>query len=183
MSKKVTVAHATPGRLRVKIPDGKRNEELLRTAAENFGGLPGVERVDVNVVTGSIVLIYDPDRHDDFHGHFARSTAVEEKEPHAPKTEIDKLADSIENEAEFLAEHSASVRVVVDLCKNLDREIKKASGNNVDLRILLAGGVVAATVFEIGAAAATPVWVTLTLFAMNHFVELHQRPATTARAR
>jgi hypothetical protein len=37
---------------------------------------------------------------------------------------------------------------------------------------LLAGGIILVTVFEIGASAATPVWVTLSLFAMNHFIEI-----------
>jgi hypothetical protein len=33
--------------------------------------------------------------------------------------------------------------------------------------------------FEIGATAATPVWVTFAIFAVNHFVEMHA-PAPTA---
>ena len=37
------------------------------------------------------------------------------------------------------------------------------------------------TIFEIGAAAATPVWVTLTLFGLNHFIEMQSELAETAR--
>ena len=160
----------------MKIPSAKGNAELLQQISETFGVIPGIEKVTVNPVTGSIVLQYDTDQHDEFHGafqnHYSRSSA----EPSPPGTEIDKLADEIEREAEFLAQNSASARAIVNFCKDLDHNIKSATGNNVDLKILLAGGIILVTVFEIGASAATPVWVTLSLFAMNHFIEMHHHP-------
>jgi hypothetical protein len=61
---------------------------------------------------------------------------------------------------------------VVDFCKRADREIKVATGNVLDLKMVLAIGVVGFTIFEVGATAATPVWVTLSLFALNHFIEM-----------
>jgi hypothetical protein len=64
-------------------------------------------------------------------------------------------------------------RAVVDFCKKLDQEIKKATGNSVDLKIVFAIAIIGVTVFEIGATAATPVWVTLAIFAVNHFIEMH----------
>jgi hypothetical protein len=48
---------------------------------------------------------------------------------------------------------------------------------------VLAAGVIAVTILEIGATAATPVWVTLMLFATNHYVELHQSAPQRAPAR
>jgi hypothetical protein len=170
------IAHQVPGRIRVKIPAAKGNAELLQQISETFGIIPGIEQVSVNAVTGSIVLVYDTDQHDEFHGalqnHYRQPV-----EATAPGTEIDKLAQEIQEEAEFLAQNSASARAVVDFFKDLDRSIKSASGNNVDLKILLAGGIILVTVFEVGAGAATPVWVTLSLFAMNHFIEMHHHPA------
>jgi hypothetical protein len=94
---------------------------------------------------------------------------------HGADTELDKLANSIEAEAEFLARHSHSARVVVDFVKKLDREIKRATGNNVDLKIVFALAIIGFTVFEVGATSATPVWVTLAIFTVNHFIEMHER--------
>ena len=37
----------------------------------------------------------------------------------------------------------------------------------------LAFGIIGFTLPELGASAETPVWVTLSLFAMNHFIEMH----------
>ena len=70
-------------------------------------------------------------------------------------------------------------------------KLKITTGNTVDLKIVLAGGLAAFTFLEIGATAATPMWVTLALFSLNHFAELqhphhaapgHQAPAPEAPA-
>jgi cation transport ATPase len=169
---KVHIAHQAPGRVRMKIPAGKGNPELLQQVADTFRQIPGIEEVSINPTTGSVVLRYDVDRHEEFHDDF-RQRYDRHAEPAAPATEIDTLARKIEDEAEFLAQNSASARAVVDFVKHVDHNIKSATNNNIDLKILFAGGIVAVTILEIGASAATPVWVTLSLFAVNHFIEMH----------
>ena len=61
----------------------------------------------------------------------------------------------------------------MDFFKRCDREIRVATDNCVDLKIVLALGIIGFTVLEVGTAAATPVWVTLTLFSLNHVIEMH----------
>jgi hypothetical protein len=102
-----------------------------------------------------------------------------EGHPHhrPPKTHLGEVTEQIEEEAEFLAEHSHTARVVVDWAKDLDRGIKRATNNNLDLKIMVPLGLAAVTFLEIGAAAATPMWVTLAIFSLNHFVELHAHDA------
>jgi hypothetical protein len=178
-SLKLSVAHQVPGRVRLKVPSAKGNPELLQRISDAFGVIPGIEQITVNPTTGSVVLHYDTDLHDEFHGHFHRHVRhAHGYEP--PATEIDEIARKIEEEAEFLAKNSEAARAFVDFCKRVDSEIKVASGNMIDLKILLAAGIIGFTVIEIGAAAATPVWVTLTIFALNHFIAMHpheQQPA------
>lgn len=182
------IAHQVPGRVRMKIPAGKGNPELLKQIIEVFGAIPGIDEVTVNPTTGSVVLHYDADRHDEFHGtfhqHYAAHGAADNGGAnrgavnggmHGADTELDKLTSSIEAEAEFLASHSHSARAVVDFVKKVDREIKMATNNTIDLKILFAAGIIAFTVFEVGATAATPVWVTLAIFTVNHFIEMHER--------
>jgi hypothetical protein len=94
-----------------------------------------------------------------------------------PKTHIGEIEEEIEAEAEFLAEHSSAAKAIVDLAKQLDRNIKRATNNNVDLKILVPVALAGFTFLEIGAAAATPMWVTLAIFSLNHFVELHAHDA------
>jgi hypothetical protein len=174
---KLSVAHQVPGRIRMKIPSAKGDSALLQTISETFAVIPGVEKVTVNPLTGSVVLHYDVERHDDFHGGM-RNHGVGAM----PISQIDVLADNIEREAEYLARNSDSARVCVDFCKKLDREIKIATGNVVDLKIAFALAVIGVTIVEIGATAATPVWLTIAFFTANHFVEMqthgpHAAPA------
>jgi heavy-metal-associated domain-containing protein len=180
----VRIEHQVPGRVRMKIPAGKGNPELLKQVSEVFGVIPGIEEVIVNPATGSVVLRYDTDRHDEFHGNFQQHYAAHGGDSngglHGADTELDKLTGSIEAEAEFLARHSHSARVVVDFVKKLDHEIKRATDNNVDLKIIFAVGIIALTVFEVGATAATPVWVTLAIFTVNHFIQMHEQQAHAA---
>ena len=173
----VRVAHIVEGRIRLKVKRGKCNPELLEAFAEQFRGLPGIERVKTNPVTGTVTLIYDPDRHREFVGYVERSAS---QEPVPPKTELDRLADAIQSEAEYLAENSRTARAVVDFFKKVDRDIKAASNNTVDLKIALAGGMVATMFIEIGATAATPVWVTLLLFGANNYIELQAKARKAA---
>jgi hypothetical protein len=183
---KLKIAHQVPGRIRIKV--GKGDLAQLEEIKQTFSLIPGIEQVDVNPDTGSVILRYDPDRHDDFHAGFHHCCSHHHNHgaghTHAPTNEIDALASKIEQEAEFLAEHSESARAVVDFCKRADREVKLATGNMLDLKMVLAIGVVGFTVLEVGATAATPVWVTLSLFAMNHFIEMQaqQMEAQAAEA-
>src|ERR1700678_1824947 len=150
----VQVAHQVPGRIRLKVPNVKDNPELVDQIKQMFHVIPGIEDVTVNPTTGSVVLCYDTDGHD-----------------RPPTNEIDALANKIGQEAEFLAEHSHTARVIVDYFKHFDEQIKLATGNVVDLKIVLALGIAGFTIFEVGASAATPVWVTISIFALNHMIQ------------
>jgi hypothetical protein len=173
------VEHSVPGRIRIKIPAGKGNAELLEEIKETFGAIPGIERITVNPTTGSLVLQYDEDRHDEFHGDLQQHLPTAHR---PPSNEIDEIARKFEDEAEFLAEHSQVARAVVDFFKDLDVRVKAASGNMIDLKIVLAIGIIGFTVLEVGASAATPVWVTLVIFSLNHFIEMHPPGARAGRA-
>jgi cation transport ATPase len=162
----------------MKIPSAKGNPELLRQISETFAAVPGIEQITVNPATGSMVVLYDADQHDEFHRqlhhHYDRAGP---DYCAAPKTEIDDLANKIESEAEFLSQHSDSARAIVDFFKSVDREIKVATNNTVDLKIAFAAAIIGLTVVEVGATAATPVWVTLAVFGLNHIIEMHSAHA------
>ena len=108
---KLQIAHQVPGRIRMKVPSAKDNPELLEQIKQTFSVIPGIEQVTVNPTTGSVVLHYDTEKHDEFHGHLHHHTGGHYK---PPVNEIDSLATKIEQEAEYLAEHSHTAKVVVD---------------------------------------------------------------------
>lgn len=175
---KARIEHKVPGRLRVKIPSGKDNAALLKVFETVFSAIPGITKVKSKTETGSIVIHYDLRREAEFQSHFNQCCAQHAVSVSSarPGDEIEELAKKFEAEAEFLAEHSELVRATVELFKNVDYQIKAATGNMIDLKIVLVGGLAVATFVEIGAEAATPMWVTLALFAVNHFIEMRHDP-------
>src|SRR5271165_3837101 len=92
----VRVAHSVEGRIRLKVRHGKGDPDVLNAFAQSFRGLAGIERVDANPLTGTVVLIYDPDRHGEFMDHVGRAVAQAPAGKCAPpKTDIDKFADVV----------------------------------------------------------------------------------------
>jgi len=169
---KLEIAHQTAGRVRLKIAAGKNDPEMLKQIAESFSAIPGMDRITVSPVTGSIILNYNEDNQKAFNDRLMRNLMAQGAAPMIG-SEFEELAKKIENQAEFLAERSKTARAVVDFCKRLDREIKLATHNVVDLKIVIAVGVIAFTILEVGANAATPIWLTLSIFTFNHFIEIH----------
>jgi hypothetical protein len=179
MKHKAHIAHHTHGRTRMKVPSGKGNQAVLDHFQQALSAVPGVERVETNIDTGSVIVHYDPrmkvqfecalcDHIDEHHAHGEAHAAAAR-----PGDEIEDAMSKIQAEAEFLAQHSDTARALVDMCKGLDHQIKLSTNNAVDLKIVLAAGLTVYTFVAIGAHAATPMWVTLALFGLNHFAELH----------
>jgi hypothetical protein len=54
------VTHFLPGRLRVKSGKIKNNLVFARQVERTLTGLQGIRRVEANPVTGSVLVLYDP---------------------------------------------------------------------------------------------------------------------------
>jgi hypothetical protein len=185
------IAHQMPGRVRIRVPTARDNPELLEAIRQAFADLPGLRATRLKPEAGSIVLQYDVAEAEAFERHLARQwNAVAPTLPHKPRKllkatrrpgdEIEEMAHKIEVEAEFLAGHSHLAHAIFDFFKQADRELKIVTNNAVDLKIVLAVALAVATFAGIGAHAATPMWVTLALFAINHFIEMHSPAAGAA---
>ena len=59
----------------------------------------------------------------------------------------------------------------------MDREIRIATDNTIDLKVLLPAGLAVWPFLKPGIEASTPLWVTLAISSFNSFVSLH-RPTT-----
>jgi hypothetical protein len=176
------VAHAVHGRLRLKIPAAKRDPGILGPLKAAIGRIEGVDAVEVKEGTGSIVIYYDREHHPEVAALLTCITQTEAAPVtfapnRPPPTKLDDLTKSIEDEAGFLAQHSVFARTVVSAVKRLDKDIKRSTNNNLDLKIMVPVALAGVTFLEIGAAAATPMWITLAIFSLNHFVELHAHDA------
>ena len=75
----------------------------------------------------------------------------------------------------------------MDFFRESTSRSRTAARNTIDLKIVLAFGIASFTILEVGANAATPVWVTLAMFGLNHLIEANspeareeERPVTAA---
>lgn len=166
----------------MRVSSARGSESFLEAIRESIGRLPGVTDVATSALTGSVLVHYDPG----LHGHFHRQLSAHCKqaelvalEPPAI-TEVDELAEKIEQEAEFLAAHSKVALAAVNVVRRLDRTIKVATGNLLDLRVLLPLGLAVWAFLKSGSKLSTPLWVTLGIAALNSFVALHQAPTDGA---
>jgi hypothetical protein len=192
MSKKAHVAHHIPGRMRIIIQAGRGNPALLDQTRSLLAEIPGIEKVVVKPDSGSILLHYEYEQAEAFEATLRRiipaPTPPEAKTPlenrELPGNEFDVMTRELEAEAELIAARSHTAQVIVDFFKDFDHQVKRATNNAIDLKIVLALGLAIVTFLEIGAEAATPMWITLVLFALNHFLETHPpHPASDAAQR
>jgi Heavy metal associated domain 2 len=174
MKYEVKMAHHVPGRVRVKVPAAIGDESVLESLKQAFAVLPGVDSVTVRPSSGSLILHYDPKLTTDIKSQFAtwKHEQIIMTDPF-PGDEIEEVARTIQAEAEFLAGHSKSARAAVDLFRKIDLQIRNSTGNEIDLKILVVAGLAVAAFIGIGMEASTPLWATLGLFVLNHFLEQH----------
>jgi Heavy metal associated domain 2 len=177
---KARIEHKVPGRIRMRVPFGKTNPAILEIYKEAFSQIPGITTVTTKPATGNIIIHYDTKHEADFHERLS-FYGIQHGVP-LPGDQISLMANKIKAEADFLAQRSEFAKTTVDFFSNLDKQLKLTTGNAIDLKIVLAGGLAAYTFWEIGATAATPMWVTLALFSLNHFAELHSGQPAMAPA-
>jgi hypothetical protein len=55
----IKVVHAIPGRVRVKIPRLREDPAFAREIQERLSAVQGIQQVEINSVTGSLLVLYD----------------------------------------------------------------------------------------------------------------------------
>lgn len=99
-----------------------------------------------------------------------RERRLVERPPH--RQDPIAVAKAHADQAELLAQHSEFAKKTMSFFNSVDLELKMVSDNTIDLNIALVGGLALFTFMGIGAAASTPMWVTLALYGINHAVRL-----------
>jgi hypothetical protein len=122
------IAHASKGRLRVKIPSQRGNLGALKFYGDQFASCPGVLSIEVNPATGSMLLIHQ--------------TSVVELAEYARSKNLFIL-----KEQKSSKEPSADLRRNIgETFKSIDRQIQSLTGGDLDLSgVALAAMIVAGT--------------------------------------
>jgi hypothetical protein len=172
------IAHEIEGRIRLKLPDAKRNLDVLETIRKALAGIPGAESVEANPLTGSVLLYYDPSLNGGFRQQIARFGeetglfALMQSQPSDVSEPV---------EGNYLAAPSRTAEVIINEVGKVNKHIKYASENTVDLNVLLPMGVAVYSASVIAKRLATPRWLTLAIFSFNSFISLN-RTVNSARS-
>ena len=130
----IRIAHAIPGRIRLRIPALKGNSILGREVAEHIWTLAGVRWVETNASTGSLVVEYDPenpawrDQPDEMVGSLV---------PLLPELDVRTMADAFTT-APGSTSLTASLRGerVHAFVRNVNERVSSATGG-ADLALLV----------------------------------------------
>ena len=175
--KKAHVAHHIHGRLRLKVPSAKNQPAALHKIKQSIERMPTVKSVDVSSTTGSVLVHYAGHSKEDFHDQLRQVSVVEQTFHLVPSIgEAAKIVEQIEEEAQFLSDHSEAAKAIINGFSKLNQQIKRSTDNFVDLNVLVPLGLAAISFTEVGIDVSTPLWVTLGIFSFNSFVTLHTHP-------
>ncbi|MBV8142485.1 MAG: hypothetical protein JOZ60_10615 [Verrucomicrobia bacterium] len=163
------VQHSLPGRLRLRVPAAKGEENELREISSAIAKTEGIEQVEYNPITGSILIQYSPQRYTDLHAlEFGLSAS-------AAPIAFNNSHPSYDSRQRprYQRGRSIAARRVDAFFKEVDHEIRIASDNEIDLKFILPFGVAVLGLLALRYSSATPLWLTLLIFAFNAFLGLH----------
>jgi hypothetical protein len=175
------IAHHVPGRLRVRFSEARASSTTLFQIAHVFAKIDGVSRVEVNAITGSILLSYEPT----LNGHFPLTLLENPANGSLFKIEnSDPIPGSVcGGEDIHTRELSLVAGSIIDTFRTVNRRVKHATRNKVDLAVLLPLTVAAMALAKRGSAQGTPFWITLGIFAFQSFLTLNPTGSVSTKPR
>jgi hypothetical protein len=167
----LTVTHALPGRLRVKISRVKQNPELAQQAQQTLGQVPGIHRVEANHLTGSLLILYD----------LASLASLETLGPLAevmgelfPEIELESLAGGLQELADN--SYTAVTPGVGEIVGTAARHLSPLSGNpSLNLLLPLTLLFLGVRKFLSSREVPLPAWYDYLWFGFSTFVMLNRR--------
>jgi len=142
------VCHLTTGRLRVKIPEKRRDEAFFKLLAQRLASWESIEQVEVNPLTASVLVHFS-----DLGALFAENAMRND----LFTVDLDELE----------AEHSKPRQALTEWAKQrwagADKALRRWSGGNADIRSAAFLALVAGSIFQlfrgqIAPPAATLLW-------------------------
>jgi len=172
-SRKGTIVHHVPGRLRIKLAGDPSDSGVYSDITNAIKQLPGVDSVRINANSSSIIVRYlSPDV--DFHTRLKKDLEI------GNWLSLDEdntgfLDESLCDSSPYSAQHSRLAEAIVSVAETLDVGLLRASDGYLDFKVLLPLGIAIATSLHRARGRGTPMWISLSTFAFNSFMTLHHR--------
>jgi hypothetical protein len=147
MAPSAFIAHRTPHRLRIKIPSQKGDEDYFSQLQKYFSRQPGVERVEVNPLTGSLLIL-------------TRAASV---------NPLESIASNhwFELRQEVANARPVSQRMLQGF-RDMDAQVEKFTGGEVDIAGVAMIGLIIAGIYQVSIGNfAAPAWYTAFWYATS----------------
>ncbi len=154
------ITHFISGRVRIKIPSKKGDETFFLSMKERFSNFPGVQKIETNPLTGSLLILhsFDPELLD-----FKQIKAY---------TELNSL---FRLEGAAPGEKGASLNIrkqFEETCQGFNEKMKGLTSGEIDLPTLAFLLLLGVGVYQIGVGNFTaPAWYVAFWYAMNIFMQ------------
>jgi Heavy metal associated domain 2 len=135
----IKVVHAMPGRVRIKISRLKGDPAFGREIQERLSDARGIQRVEVNSVTGSVLVLYHAEEMDSFEALISLAGSFAPLLPELNMGELQAWLDSFGDNSTFGDNSNGQPSVAARLATlfgALNHEVGKSTGG-LDLRLLL----------------------------------------------
>lgn len=154
------ITHLISGRVRIKIPSKKGDEAFFFSMKERFSNFPGVRQIEINPLTGSLLILHSYDRE-----------SLDMKQINA-YTELNSLF-RLEGGAPGGKGPSLNIRGRFgETFHGFNEKTKELTGGEVDLPTLAFLLLLGVGVYQIGAGNfAAPAWYVAFWYAMNIFMQ------------
>jgi hypothetical protein len=164
------IAHVSTGRIRVRIPSMRGNGDYFSRVEEFLSPLPGVEKVAVNPLTGSVLVL-----------HSIEVQSADDLKSVAAYSEISGLFKLV------VSDLSSAPRAqgIAGFFARLDEKLKVASGGAVDIPSLAVLGLLGMTIVQVSQGAVAVPAVTALWYAssiLTYQVSKQQIEAPRAQA-
>lgn len=169
MALEAYVQHSLPGRLRLRVPAAKGEEHELREISSAIAKTEGIDHVEYNPITGSILIQYSPERYSSLQA--LESGLSGSAAPISVNNSYPSHDGS--QRPRYQRGRSVAAKRVDTFFRQVDHEIRIASDNEIDLKFILPFGVAVLGLLALRYSSATPLWLTLLIFAFNAFLGLH----------
>jgi hypothetical protein len=173
----VTIAHAMPGRLRLKVAEIKGDRERATDLRQRLASVPAVQDVEVNVGTGSVIIRYDATALNSDDSLRALAASLVTIFPDADLSQID-LSALLSTDGTTAATTGVVASSIRAFFAKVNENIDTATGGQADLRTLLP-----LLLFGLGIRslvktdkALVPTWYDFLWFALGTYFMLNPRP-------
>jgi hypothetical protein len=168
-SVEVYVHHHIPGRIRFRVPAAKGTSQRLQELSVAIAKVRGISAVEYNPVTGSILIQYSPHEYRDLHSLDNSLSAsgvpiVVRQEPTVGRSSASR---------KWHHRRSTAAKAIDSFFTQLDDDIRTATSNEVDLKFIMPMVMAVLGLISYRRSSATPLWLTLMIFAFHSFLGLH----------